>query len=79
VARSASPPGRPPTLSELARDVTAILVQCDVCRHEAKIPLAGLIERFGGEVEFPSLRSHFRCSACGGRKEHASPAWPVRQ
>jgi hypothetical protein len=54
VARSTSPPGRPPTLSELARDVTAILVLCETCRHKAEVPLAGLIERFGAEVEFPS-------------------------
>jgi hypothetical protein len=54
-----------PTLSELAAAAPTISVKCPSCARSGILPVAGLIERHGGDVLAVDLIARLSCSACG--------------
>lgn len=67
---------KPLTLGDLAKSgVTEIEVECEWCRHAARLDLAGLVARAGAAAPYRAIVRRLRCSVCGWNRIEA---WPVR-
>ena len=65
---------KPLTLSHLARTgVKEIDVECEWCRHSAKLEIAALIKREGEGALFREIVRRLRCSVCGWNRVDAFP------
>lgn len=75
--RPRSAPGPVPTLAQLARHTNWVRALCTAqCAHDAAIPLAPIIARFGAEASSDRLRNALRCTACGKRGGRIMlPSW----
>ncbi len=54
------------TLDDIARSFQVYAV-CVPCQRTEPLPVAALIERFGGELPVTALRTRLRCEMCGQR------------
>jgi hypothetical protein len=79
--RHRTPPGRIATLGQIARDTSWVWARCpNPCLHEAAIPLAPIIGRFGANASSDRLRNALHCTACGRRGallQH--PSWGMAE
>jgi hypothetical protein len=66
---------RPPTLADLAADPGELVASCQNCHHDAVLPVAPVLARYGPTTPFPDVRGRFRCSACGSRQVDVRPNW----
>jgi hypothetical protein len=68
----------PPTLADLDHDGINLFAWCQRCHHNAVVPIARAVERFGGSTAVLDVRA--RCSACGSTqvdiRPHYSAAGP---
>jgi hypothetical protein len=69
------------TLGQIARDSSWVWAWCPKpCLHDAAIPLAPIIRRFGADASGDRLRNALRCTACGRRGaliQH--PSWEMAE
>jgi hypothetical protein len=64
-------PGPPMTLANIRKNgVRAVIAACQACGHKADVNVDALPET----IFVPRLR----CSQCGGKRIHTSPAWHTR-
>ena len=76
----------PPTLADLAADPGELIASCQRCHHDAVLPVAPVLARYGPTTPFPEVRGRFRCevrgrfrcSACGSRQVDVRPNWSRR-
>jgi hypothetical protein len=47
----------PPTLADLEHDGVDLFAWCEQCHHNAVVPIALAVERFGGSGQVLELRS----------------------
>jgi hypothetical protein len=79
-----APPDRPvavstpPTLADLAADLGELLASRQNCHHNAVLPVAPVLARYGPTTSFPEVKGRFRCSACGSRQVDVWPNWSRR-
>jgi hypothetical protein len=66
---------RPPTLADLAADPGELIAACRRCHHDAVLPVALAVARYGPTTPFPEVKGRFRCSACGSRQIDVRPNW----
>src|SRR3954463_13505415 len=66
---------RPPTLANLAANPGELLASCQNCHHDAVLPVAPVLARYGPTTPFPEVKGRFRCSACGSRQVDVRPNW----
>ena len=66
----------PPTLSDLAHDVSGVVCWCNRCHHSGVLPIGELLSRLGPSLPFPMVHGRLRCQACGSTDIHARPDWP---
>ncbi len=67
---------KPLTLGDLERTgVSEIEVECEWCRHAARLDVAGLVARAGAGAPYRQIVQRLRCSVCGWNRVEA---WPVR-
>ena len=59
---------RPPTLADLAADPGELIASCQRCHHNAVLPVAPVLARYGPTTPFPEVKGRFRCSACGSSR-----------
>jgi hypothetical protein len=65
---------KPLKLSHLARTgVKEIEVECEWCRHSARLELPALIAREGENALFRDIVRRLRCSVCGWNRVDAFP------
>jgi transcription elongation factor Elf1 len=57
------------TLANAAENRLRLLVSCEACGHRAEFDPAALAAQLGEDFPVPGLRTRFRCSKCGSRKE----------
>jgi hypothetical protein len=55
----------PPTLADLAADPGELIASCRNCHHDAVLPVAPVLARYGPMTPFLEVKGRFRCSACG--------------
>ena len=55
----------PPTLADLAADPGELIASCQNCHHDAILPVALVLARYGPTTPFPEVKGRFRCSALG--------------
>ncbi len=68
---------KPLTLGDLVRSgIREVEVECEWCRHAARLDLAGLVERAGADIPYRQIVRRLRCSVCGWNRVEA---WPVRE
>jgi hypothetical protein len=48
---------------------------CSACRHNRRLDLAALRERYDPQLSLKSLRARLRCSRCGARSIETSHVW----
>jgi len=65
----------PPTLADLATDPGELIAACLRCHHDAVLPVAPVLDRYGPTTPFPDVKGRFRCSACGSRQVDVRPNW----
>jgi Zn finger protein HypA/HybF involved in hydrogenase expression len=68
----------PPTLADLAADPGELIAWCQNCHHNAVLPVAPVLSRYGPTTAFPEVKGRFRCSACGSRRVDVRPNWSRR-
>ena len=69
----------PPTLADLAADPGELIASCQNCHHNAVLPVALVLTRYGPTTPFPEVKDRFRCSVCGSRHVDVRPHWAARQ
>jgi hypothetical protein len=77
MARSSSPPGRPPTLAYLAQQAVGIDAECRDCGRKMLLGFELFLESYGS-LSFPVFVRRLKCSACGSRNVSGRPQWPTR-
>jgi hypothetical protein len=50
----------PPTLADLAADPGELLASCQNCHHNAVMPVAPVLTRYGSTTPFPEVKGRFR-------------------
>jgi hypothetical protein len=75
MARRTAPPGRPPTLDELAHQAVGIDSECRDCGHKVLLGFELFLGRYGA-VPFPEFVRLLKCS--GSRNVFGRPRWPKR-
>ena len=68
----------PPTLADLAADPGELIASCQRCHHDAVLPVAPVLARYGPTTLFPEVKGRFRCSACGSKQVDVRPNWSQR-
>jgi hypothetical protein len=68
----------PPTLADLAADPGELIALCQNCHHDAILPVALVLARYGPATPFPEVKGRFRCSACSSRQADVLPNWSRR-
>jgi hypothetical protein len=64
-----APPDRPvavstpPNFADLAADPGELVASCQRCHHDAVLPVAPVLARYGPTTPFPEVKGRFRCSA----------------
>lgn len=74
-----TPPGPIPTVGQLASESSWVWARCSLpCMHDAAIPLAPIVARFGADASSNRLRNALCCTVCGKRGallQH--PSWEM--
>jgi hypothetical protein len=65
----------PPTLADLVAAPGELVASCQDCHHNAVMPVAPVLARYGPTTSFPEVEGRFRCLACGSRKVDVRPNW----
>jgi hypothetical protein len=65
----------PPTLADLAADAGELIASCRRCHHDAVLPVALAVARYGPTTPFPEVKGRFRCSVCGSGQVDVRPNW----
>jgi hypothetical protein len=68
----------PPTVADLAADPGELVASCQRCHHDAVLPVAPVLARYGPTTPFPEVMARFRCSACSSRQVDVRPNWSRR-
>lgn len=67
---------KPLTLGDLATSgASEIEVECEWCRHAARLAVADLAARAGADAAYRNVVRRLRCSVCGWDRVEA---WPLR-
>jgi hypothetical protein len=69
---------RPLTLADLAADPGELVASRLRCRHDAVLPVAPVLARYGPTTLFPEVKGRFRCSACGSKQVDVGLDWSRR-
>jgi hypothetical protein len=52
----------PPTLADLMAAPGELVAWCQRCHHDAVLPVAPVLARYGPTTPFPEVKGRFRCS-----------------
>jgi hypothetical protein len=69
---------QPQTLADLAADPGELIASCQNCHHDAVVPVAPMLARYGPMTPFPEVKGRFRCSACSSRQLDVWSNWSRR-
>ena len=67
------------TLNDAARQGYEVKVVCQSCGREQRLDPAVMMARLHGRglsLRFEAIEERARCSACGARRAHVTPAFP---
>jgi hypothetical protein len=65
----------PPTLADLAANPAELVASCQRCHHDAVLPVALVLARYGPATPFTEVKVRFRYLACGSRQVDVRPNW----
>jgi hypothetical protein len=66
--------GTPPTLADLVADPGELIALCQNSHHDAVLPVASVLARYGPTTPFPDVMGRF-CCLIGLRPLHGPYLW----